>query len=373
MKQLLFINQTLDVGGAEIFHADLLAAFQEKNLQVTAFVTTKKYVILLEKSGIKVSEIPIILDLVGDWKGLFKAFFLWPFAVMYYWNVVSKNKNADAVLLSSFTEKILVSPIAAIHHIPVFWIEFGPVEGILRRFFSFPKFLYNCVSSIPKKVVVPSLHTKKHLLLETRITESQLVRIPCGRSISEEQFKKYQSVTKVPNQVVCVSRLEKGKGQDLLIEAFAKVVTKIPEAKLLLTGNSSWKLELEKLVEKLELSDSVEFKGWVDDPLALMAESTVCVFPSMWELEGFGLVMIEAMALGKVVVAFDFGAAPEVIEDGKTGLLVKAGSVDDLADVIVSVLRSESMQKTISLAARKQFVEKYQISSVANSFEKLFL
>jgi glycosyltransferase involved in cell wall biosynthesis len=117
--------------------------------------------------------------------------------------------------------------------------------------------------------------------------------------------------------------LEKGKGQDLLIEAWPRVLERFPDAKLRIIGEGDLKLKPCK---------NVEIVGYVKDAVSEIAKASVLVFPSVWPLEGFGLVMLEAMSQNVPVVAYDRGTAPEIIDDS-CGILV-----NDLAEGIIKML-----------------------------------
>ncbi|PIY79397.1 MAG: hypothetical protein COY81_02800 [Candidatus Pacebacteria bacterium CG_4_10_14_0_8_um_filter_43_12] len=368
-----FVCQTLDIGGAEIFNLDLMTELQQQGIALNCYTTEPRFVKLLQKNQLQAEQIPVILDLVGDWKGLLKAGFYLPKALWYYWQLVRKNRATDLFLLSSFTEKIIVSPLAAWYQIPVVWLEFGPLYPVLNKFLGFPKLLYWLVKDLPAAVIIPSQHTKKDVLKTGRIWTKKISFIPCGRKISKTQLAKYQRLKIQPNTVVCVSRLEKGKGQDLLLQAFKIVVTQIPQAKLVMTGDSPWLPYLKKLATKLGLNSSVQFVGRVPDALKLMAQSAVCVFPTVWELEGFGLVVIEAMALGKPVIAYANGPVPEIINHKQNGLLVKKGNIPALAKQLLCVLTNKRLAENLARQGQTDFTNQYQITPVAKKYIQLFL
>jgi len=371
--KLLFVNQTLDIGGAEVFHTDLLSSLQKQHVDIRAYVSEPRYVNMLLEKKIQTQKIPVILDIVGNWKGLFKAFLLFPAAFLYYWTILAKNRNADLVLLSSFTEKFLVSPIAFFYRLPVLWIEFGPVHPLLKKFFGLPNIFYKMVSFIPQKVIVPSLHTQKSLIEHQNVFARKIVVIPCGRDITADQVRMLSQQKIVKNTILCLSRMEKGKGQDLLIKAFSMTRKENPNAMLQISGMSSWQTELSSLVKKLGLEDSVHFLGTVQDPLVCIARSQVCVFPSVWELEGFGLVMIEAMALGKPVVAFKVGPTSEIIRDQENGFLVEKENVTQLADKLLKVLKQTKEIQIISAQAKNDFYHLFQIEKVSKKYMDIFL
>ena len=105
-------------------------------------------------------------------------------------------------------------------------------------------------------------------------------------------------------------------------------------------------------------------------------KSILCVFPSVWPLEGFGLVAVEAMSLGKLIVAFNRGPTNEIITHEKNGLLAKEGCVDDLAKNMIRLLDSKSKDKTLvkklGKQAQKDFQEKYLISNLVDDYIIVF-
>jgi glycosyltransferase involved in cell wall biosynthesis len=171
------------------------------------------------------------VDLIGNWKGLVKAIIFAPLLfIEYLFFLLENHRRYEVVLMSGFTEKILFSPLAKIFGLRVFWIEFGPMDSLLSKFGGLPKILYNLVKNIPQKVVVSSSNTLKKVAQNPGFKKNQLVTIPCGRNL---KLKKRDSQKTRKNKVICcVSRLEKGKGQDYLLKAFAKLQKKISRVEI---------------------------------------------------------------------------------------------------------------------------------------------
>lgn len=367
-NRLVYINQTLGMGGAEVFMSDLLAGLQDSGFEIVSFSTSRDFLTLLKSKGISGERLPVVLDIIGDWKGLLKAIAFSPFGLWQYFQVVRKNRDADVLLYSGFVEKIICTWLGYFFGIKSVWIEFGPLEPVFSKFLSLPKLLYFASKHLPEKIIVPSENTLDHLKA-VGISTEELVMIPCGRPDVGENLK---SSHKVAGQnIVCVSRLEPGKGQDLLIKAFKTISAKLPKAKLIIVGEGDFATELEFLIKKYKLSNSVKLAGRVSDALQVMSEADLCVFPSVWPLEGFGLVTIEAMALGKAVVGFDHPPGNEIIMDGVTGLLAVSGDVDDLAEKIIQVLSDKTLARELGVAGRNRFLEKYQIKECVREYAKV--
>jgi len=147
-----------------------------------------------------------------------------------------------------------------------------------------------------------------------------------------------------------VGRMAYNKRVDLLVEAVAKTKTRVPNAKLLLVGDSSSDPVLREVVaaarvraEELGVSRDVVWTGQVEDLRSYYRLADVYVTASLHE--GFAVPLIEAMACGLPVVASRAGAMPWVLEDA--GLLYSPGQVDDLADAIVRVLEDRDLHRTL--------------------------
>ncbi|HKQ56588.1 MAG TPA: glycosyltransferase, partial [Candidatus Eisenbacteria bacterium] len=122
---------------------------------------------------------------------------------------------------------------------------------------------------------------------------------------------------------VCPARLEEQKGQDVLLDALARVRSQGLEFVAVLAGEGSKRQDLERRARELELGDHVRFAGQVDPIGPLLLAADACVLPSRWE--GLPLVLLEALARARPVLATRVGGVPEAIEDRVTGRLVPAG------------------------------------------------
>jgi phosphatidyl-myo-inositol dimannoside synthase len=156
--------------------------------------------------------------------------------------------------------------------------------------------------------------------------------------------------------VVCVSRLVPRKGQDVLIRAWPAVLRAVPDAALLLVGGGPYRSRLERLVEATGVRRSVILTGsvpWGDLP-AYYDAGNVFAMPCRTraggiDVEGLGIVYLEASATGLPVVAGNSGGAPDAVLDGETGYVVDGRSVDSVVDRVTTLLldpaRAQEMGK----------------------------
>lgn len=372
ITQLTFICQTFGLGGAETVNTDLLlAAIHLEHIQVHAYTTYKPFAVELKKVAISTTILPIEIDIIGDWKGLLKAAILWPWAVLQYLWIVWCSRHTDLILMSGFFEKIVVTPIAKLLGVPVVWIEFAPMNQLLEKFAGLPGILYRAVLQLPQQIIVPTPHTQRYFLKYFAYAQDRLIVLPCARYNLKPELYQNTAVNEEPT-VVCVSRMEPGKGQDILVEAFAQVVKKFPLAKLLFVGEGGFTQLVKQKVSERKLDKNIQFLGRVKDALAVMATGTVCVFPSVWQLEGFGMVTIEAMALAKPIVAFNIGPSPEILEDGVTGLLARPGDSCDLAAKIIMLLEDQKLRQKLGKRAQQIYKKRYAFESIIKAYIQVF-
>jgi phosphatidylinositol alpha-1,6-mannosyltransferase len=144
---------------------------------------------------------------------------------------------------------------------------------------------------------------------------------------------------------VCVSRLVRRKGQDTLIRGWPRVLRAVPDAALLLVGGGPYRSSLEKLAAEAGVADAVRFTGsvpWEELPAHYDA-GDVFAMPCRTrrrglDVEGLGIVYLEASSTGLPVIAGDSGGAPDAVLAGETGLVVNGRSVDGVADAVISML-----------------------------------
>lgn len=148
-----------------------------------------------------------------------------------------------------------------------------------------------------------------------------------------------------------IGRVCRQKGQDTFVDAALRLVGRHPEAVFLMAGDledSALHQALAARVAEAGHTDSIRFLGHRTDIAAVYAGLDVVVAPSRWE--GFGLMLVEAMAAGKPIVASRAGAIPDIVREGETGTLVPADDVAALADAIDGLLASPARRRAFAAA-----------------------
>ncbi len=167
-----------------------------------------------------------------------------------------------------------------------------------------------------------------------------------------------------------VARLEQEKGHPTLIDAWPTVLASFPAATLLMIGEGSRLEALTTQVRDLGLERSVIFTGRRDDVPEVTKSLDVAVLPSYREAQG--LTILEAMALSRPVVASNVGGIPEMIEDGRTGLLVRPHDPTALADAILRLLRDHPLADTLARAGHDMVHDRFCVELMVRAVESIY-
>ncbi len=166
-----------------------------------------------------------------------------------------------------------------------------------------------------------------------------------------------------------LARLRRQKALDVLIDAHARVLQAVPGAHLVIAGDGECRPELARHAAQAGVADRTHFVGRRDDVDSILGALDVAAMSS--DFEGRPLFALECMASGTPLVATAVGGLPEMIDGGRTGLLVPPRRPDALADALVSLLLDPRRRARIAAAASIQ-VERYGIEAVAAQFVDLY-
>ncbi|GAA2443710.1 glycosyltransferase family 4 protein [Streptomyces macrosporus] len=182
--------------------------------------------------------------------------------------------------------------------------------------------------------------------------------------------------------VVCVSRLVPRKGQDTLVRAMPRVLAEVPDAVLLIVGGGPYGKTLRRLASDTGVADSVRFTGavpWEELP-AHYGAGDVFAMPCRTrrgglDVEGLGIVYLEASATGLPVVAGDSGGAPDAVLDGETGWVVRGApaeaAAEETADRVVTLLKDPELRRRMGERGREWIEERWRWDLLAGRLEEL--
>ncbi len=164
------------------------------------------------------------------------------------------------------------------------------------------------------------------------------------------------------------------KGLEVLFKAAAELSRPWPKFRLLIVGGGGWLEKYRRLAKELGLADKVVFAGWVanQELPRYYRLGDIFVLPSTAATESFGIAIAEAQACGLPAVVSDWPGSRSTLEPFKTGLLVKPGRPDDLAEKIERLLRDRKLAEEMGERAGRQAREKYDWSALAEKISRLY-
>jgi len=241
-----------------------------------------------------------------------------------------------------------------------------------RRYLIAEKILSKHVETI----VAVSEHTKQDLIKYQGIEENKISVIPNGidlgetKNIDPDEKKRELGINNASPIIGLGVRLEEQKGLKYLIRAMPGILKYVPGTVCLIAGEGSKRKALEEEVYKLGISDSVKFIGVRRDMMEIVQIMDVYVLPSIWE--GLPLVILEAMAMKRPIVATAVGGTPTAIKDGVTGILVESENESALSTAIIAILKDKRKAKQLGENAYKYFNQRFTVTKMLEGYERLY-
>lgn len=222
-------------------------------------------------------------------------------------------------------------------------------------------------SKLPNKIIAVSEHTKNKLINTLKVNPKKIIIIPNAIDI-----KKINSVksSEEKSDIIFAGRLLDYKNIDILIKAIKILAGKNPKIKCIIIGDGPEKSNLQKLTNQLDLKNNIIFKGFIEDynyVLSLMKSSKV--FVSTSTREGFGLVAIEANALGIPVITVNHkdNAIKDLIKKSQNGFIANLNEKDIAETIIKAIKQSKNMKQNCISSAKE-----YDWSEIIDRVEEVY-
>ena len=221
-----------------------------------------------------------------------------------------------------------------------------------------------------KLVIVPSRVIGRHMIDDYQVPAENIRNIPRSVDLSRFVHKKLHEKGKSQQTIAIIGRITQLKGHVYFLKAMGKVIRSFPYAKIWIIGDAppnkqDYKRELITLIKRVGIQNNVEFLGNRQDVPELLPEIDVVVFSSIVH-ESFGRVIIEAQSAGVPVVASSMGGVVDIIEDGKTGLLVPPRDSDAIAKSVVRLLNDKDLVQRFAEAAQEKIKNEYTLDIMSS-------
>jgi glycosyltransferase involved in cell wall biosynthesis len=162
------------------------------------------------------------------------------------------------------------------------------------------------------------------------------------------------------------------KGYEVMLEALPSILTTLPAVHYLIIGGGGveYCARLKAITVERGIAERVHFAGFQESVGSYLSALDLYVHPSL--KEAFGLAVVEAMAMGKAVVATTAGGLPEVVAQGETGLLVPPGDAEPLAAAVVTLLKDQATREQMGFRGKARARERFSLEASVANMEQLY-
>jgi len=377
-KKILLVTNDFGprAGGIETFVIGLLERI--KGHEVTVFTSQQGDTSVYDQQWIDKFGVRVIRDqskiLLPSWRVTRAA------------KKIVAAKNINVVVFGAAAPLALMSPslrksgvkkiIALTHGHEVWWAKIFPFRLAIKRIGKNVDHL-TYLGEFTRQAISKPL---------TRKSATEMVKIAPGIDTAhfipqpDAMQKRKELGLQDKKIIISVGRLVHRKGQDNLIQAMPAVLKKIPNAHLLLVGEGPYRKHLEKLVLKSSLEQNVTFAGRImyDKLPSYLSAADLFAMPSRsrffgLEVEGLGIVYLEASACGIPVVAGNSGGAPDAVLEGVTGLCVDGTNIEQITAAIVEICSDAERASHMGAAGRNWIVNQWRWDIWSKEFNALLV
>ncbi|MEK7598901.1 MAG: glycosyltransferase [Patescibacteria group bacterium] len=307
------------------------------------------------KNEIELAENARIYALTGKFSRFFKAFFKARSLlkrIKYDLLVAQDVEHAFLCWLLSLRFKTAWQMQI---HADIFSLYFARHSFFNKMRIWFAKFLIpraSCIRVVSQRIK-KSILKAQSLQLKANIEVLPILASPINTDAQPKRFPEFDK------NILMVSRLTSEKNIGLAIDAMAEVVKKHPKTGLVIVGDGPEFKNIKNQISNLKIDENVRLEGWRENIASYYKGSDIFILTSWYE--GWGMSAVEAMRYGAAVVMTDVGLAGELIEDGKSGLIVPVGDKNALAAAILRLLENDSFRRDLIEEAAKKTGELFSV------------
>jgi len=257
------------------------------------------------------------------------------------------------------------------------------VKVVLTRHMAIPMKNNLFKSFLNKKVdkfIAVSQATLESLINYNKIEKEKIILIHNGIDLNKYSSTYKQNILKEEYKISaeikligCVGRLDKAKGQQELIKAIPMIIKKLPYVRFILIGDDcadGEKARLEDLIKKLELEPFVIFAGFRNDIAQVMHDLDIFILPS--QQEAFPLVILEAMAQKKPVIATQVGGVGEIIKNKENGMLIEAKNTIAISKAIIYLLENKDEAQRMGQDGYQLVSKNFNLEQMVKKIETVY-
>ena len=357
-KTICFFNSTTAWGGGEKWHYDISTRLCYKG--------NKVIVITNESSGLYKRVYQTCLKLYPV--KISNLSFLNPFKVIKLSNILRRERVRSVIINLSSDLKVggIAAKLAGVKDIIYRRGSAIPIRNSFLNRFIFRK--------IVTHIIANSEETKRTILANNPdlFDPQKITVIYNGINLTEYDESKAGLLYARNNGELIIGnagRLVKQKGQKYLVDIAYQLKVKGFDFKMLIAGEGKLQSELVNYAEARGVKDDLIFLGFVENIKSFMLSIDIFCLPSLWE--GFGYVLVEAMACLKPVVAFDISSNPEIVNQGETGYLIPLGNMEIFSEKLELLIRDKVLREEFGRKGRARVESIFDLDQTLQKVEKL--
>lgn len=378
LLKILVIDDVAEIGGAEVSLISLLQNYNRQKYRLIPVIPGRGGLSrrfdelripykIVKMNRLEDTRNPIVL-----------LFYIFRF-IIGVMTITFLAKKENICLVHTVTQRAhlyggVAAKLCGIPFVP--WLQDYPTNIWIRAML---QLILKFTASV---IVVNSRSTEKMYAGDRKITSKTTLIYPptemrlFNPDISPIKVKKELGLSDNYPIVGLIGHINPVKGHTVFIEAAKYVIEQFPAARFLIIGgivfhkDVAYANQLKKLAREKRLTNEVVFLGFRSDVPEIIASLDIFVLASL--TEPFGKVVVEAMAMKKPVVATRVGGVPEIIEHGKSGILIPPGDAMTLAEAITKVAKDENRARKIGVVGRRTVIRKFNLGNFLQRFERVF-
>ncbi len=383
MKKILFISHSSIIGGAEISLFTLIQNLDKSKFDISIILFEDgPFCEILKQTGYEPIVIKTSYEILKTkrYELGFIPYFILKHLILSIPNVLKikkiiRNENPNYIHTNTIKAHILGGIAGKISKKPIIWHFRDYIKS------SFTKRIIDFFALwLPNLIITNSNFVASQFPIEMK---NKIITIYNGfdfssiENLKEPNLIKKELEININEKIVGIfSRIDPWKGHEFFIEFASKIIERFPNIKFIIAGNSTekekeYELKLKSKLEELGIKQFFLFIGFKQDVLNYINCVDIVVNPSI-EPEPFGRVVMEAMALGKTVVATKNGGPSEIIANGINGFLISNLDPSHWADTIIELLLNEKKREIIGKRAKKHIFNNFNIEQNIKSIEKIY-
>jgi glycosyltransferase involved in cell wall biosynthesis len=369
--KLLYIITKLELGGAQKQLLDLISSLDKERFD--PFLFTAKNGILLPQAhaikGLSIKQSRFLERNINPLKDLLASIEIYRFIKKNNIRIVHTH-SSKAGILGRLAARL--ANVKIIIHTVHGWSFNDYQSPISRKLFIH---LEKMIGKFTDRLVVASYHDKQKGLKNNISSDNGYTLIRYGIDYAKFKIEVHSTKEELgigANDFVVtnISCFKPQKSPCDFIKLAYLVNKEFPNTKFLLVGDGILRKEIEKLVLKLNLQKQIILTGWRRDIPEILSITDVLVLTSLWE--GLPIVVLEAMAAARPIIATDTGGVGEVVIEDKTGFLVPCRGIKKMSEKLVVLIKNESFRRQIGEAAKNNLGYNFTLENMAKYNQDLY-